>query len=320
MTDLFRPIADVATGEPPPPLDYGLLIPDGHVLLYGFGEAGKGVVAAWCAAQDTLRGLVVLILDYENNPDEWRARIERFGGDLSRVYIALPAPEGELSGPVWEQAEDIAEWAERLDAGRLVVDSVVYATQVDEASIGAPNLPVLYRQALDVIGVSSLSIGHASGSLRRESLAKPWGSHFWRNAFRMLWSAWLDKPSRRLELVMTKKNRYRERSYVVDWSWAWQLGDGETPSALVLDEAREVLAAERDAEVDGWLAVIGDEGATKDELQTAWKLADKATRNRISQLRAMGLIRHVQESRGARRYFKQWPPQITYVSGQEGDE
>ena len=258
---LLRPIADVGSLDPPPDLECNVVWPGGHVLMYGYGGCGKSTDAAWVAAQFTKGGQVVAWLDYENNPDEVRSRHATFGGDESRLYIASPEPLGALSGPIWTQRDEIRDECAAVGASLVVVDSVVPAAQVSAESIGSAEHPTRYRQALDVIGMSglsTLSIGHAAGTPSERGLAKPWGSNFWVNAMRLTWSVWLDEARGIQRVSVVKKNRHRRRQYEIDWSWADELDDGETPPDLSWSETSKPgtptrSEPDRDAEDDARL-------------------------------------------------------------------
>lgn len=252
---IFRPIAEVGSLDPPPPLEDNLVWPGGHVLLYGYGSAGKGVDAAWIAAQRTKRGLVVAVLDYENNPDEWRSRHKTFGGNEELLYIETPAPTGLLRGPIWTQEDEISAAVAEISASLVIVDSVVPATQVSAEHIGSPEHPSRYRHALDVIGTSSLSLGHAAGAPSEKNLVKPWGSNFWPNTMRLTISAWYDAEKKVQRLAVVKRNRHRKRRWEIPWAWADELEDGETPTDLDWaevspDAAKSQRAAEKMSEID----------------------------------------------------------------------
>jgi hypothetical protein len=255
---LLRPVAEVGSLDPPPALEHNVVWPGGHVLLYGYGGHGKSAVASWVAAQHTRSGQVVAWLDYENNPDEVRARHAGFGGDESLLYIASPEPLGRLSGPVWRQAEDIRDALAEVGASLAIIDSVVPAAQVSADAIGSAEHPIGYRHALDVFGISTLSIGHASGEPSERRLGKPWGSNFWVNAMRLTWSLWHDEARGVLRVSMVKKNRHRQRQYEVEWGWAQELEDGVTPPDLSWAETSKPGPAarsepDRDADDDARL-------------------------------------------------------------------
>ena len=97
--------------DPPPPLLVERLDPLGHTILYGTGGVGKGTVAtAWSAGLVTA-GHRVLILDYENHPEEWARRYRGIAGVDGADSILWVAPltadwHGER-GSLWRQAEDI---------------------------------------------------------------------------------------------------------------------------------------------------------------------------------------------------------------------
>src|SRR5437879_2532134 len=130
VVPIMNPIREVTKGDPPPPLDYGFMHPLRETLLYSRGGVGKGVIASYFAAKDTLAGKRIGILAYEPHPDEWYRRIDGFGGDLDLVSIALPVSEerGWLHGPSRKQAEAIRDYVEAAGIERLYIDSLVPAT------------------------------------------------------------------------------------------------------------------------------------------------------------------------------------------------
>jgi hypothetical protein len=233
---VMRPIRDVTKGDAPPPLDYGFMHPIRETLFYARGGAGKGVIAAYFAAQDTKRGKRVGILAYEPHPDEWFRRIEGFGGNLDLADIALPVSEeqGWLRGPIWTQAEEIKAYCAERRIRRLYVDSLMPATKADgDSALSDPSIPDDFYGATRTIGIPSLILGHLAGGSRKEDLWKPWGSVYWVNYARIAWSAWYDPQEQRVELRNQKRNVYRAVGpYAVDWAWADELGDGETPATL----------------------------------------------------------------------------------------
>lgn len=74
---------DAFSTEPPPPMIIDRLDPTGHSILYGPGGAGKGTLASWWILQLAREGKRVLIVDYENHPEEWARRIHGSAGAIS---------------------------------------------------------------------------------------------------------------------------------------------------------------------------------------------------------------------------------------------
>lgn len=242
---LTFPLRDVDPSLPAPLVD-GFLHPVKTTLLYGRGSAGKGVIAAWLVARRTAEGENVMVLDYEANPDEWRRRIEGFGGDIDRVRIALPVTEdrGMLDGPIWapNQVGRLRAEADEFEISWVVVDSILNAVlAAGDAALSDPSMPRKFYAALRVIGRPALALGHVAGAAT--DLWKPWGSVYWVNYARMAWSMASTDDGDTRELINQKKNVYQTAGpWTVDWSWADQLPAGETPGDIVVRQLKMSIA------------------------------------------------------------------------------
>ena len=199
----FRLVAEISTDAPPPML-IERLDPSSHTILYGTGGVGKGTLTAWWIVQLVAAGHRVLIVDYENHPDEWSRRIHGLGGDRSAVGWVAPltaAWRGRL-GAIWVQAPELAELARDWGATYLVLDSVVPACgAIDPLK---PEAAGQYAGALERIGLPALSLAHVTKS---ESLSYPFGSVFWHNLARVTWSLKADGEGAAV-LAMRKANNY----------------------------------------------------------------------------------------------------------------
>lgn len=305
---VLLPLAGVDR-SPPPPLVEGVLHPSRVTLLYGRGGTGKGVVAAWLAALRTKAGEKVAILDYEANPDEWARRIERFGGRLDLVSIALPVTEdgGRLDGPIWTQAETLREEVKAFGADWLVVDSVLAACMASgEGALSDPSMPRRFYAALRYIGPPALALGHVSSGADGADPWKPWGSVYWVNYARMTWSI-ADRGDSR-ELKNQKTNVYRDEGpFSIDWTWARELPSGETPDRLELGS----WSSATNAELAAWIDDVprDGEGLSSNELKAIWGVDP---RSRIERLTGAGLLRRSDQkmkvegkrSQGEWRYWR----------------
>lgn len=191
--------------DPPSPLLIERLDPTGHTILYGTGGVGKGTLASdWIVSLRT-QGLRILIVDYENHPDEWARRIYGLGGaqlmDGILIVNPLTASWGGRRGPIWEQAPELRALALAFAADVAVIDSIVMGCGgVDPLK---PEAAALYAGGLEYIGLPALSLAHVSKDL---SLAMPFGSVFWHNLARMTWS--LERRAETALLVNHKHNNY----------------------------------------------------------------------------------------------------------------
>jgi hypothetical protein len=214
------PLSDIEPADPEPLL-MGRIHPSGHTILYGTGGVGKGVVAAsWIAeltSGDAPRR--VLLLDYEQNPDEWARRVAAFGGDPSLVLIANPHGLSwrGTRGPIWKQAGELAALAERWQADFVFVDSIVMAAAGAKDPY-SPEAPALYASALELIGRPTVSLAHVN---RSDDGRYPFGSVFWHNLARITWSLEAPEDGAQVRVIRNRKaNSYKVApAQTIDWAW-----------------------------------------------------------------------------------------------------
>lgn len=236
--------------SPAPPLVIDRIDSDGHTILYGTGDVGKGTIASSWIAQLVASGKKVLILDYENHPNEWARRIGALlrDPDLDRqVWWAGPLRHDwpGRRGPIWDQAKSIRKFIETDAIDMVVVDSIVPAC--GGADVMEPGAPGRYAGALQYLGVPVLSIAHVT---KADELRYPFGSVFWHNLARVTWS--LNRAAGgRLELVNRKSNNH-EKAGRFEVTVTWQD-----------DELREVWERGYSAALADRIAdVLGDEAST----------------------------------------------------------
>jgi len=242
------PLGEVETGEAAPLL-LGRLDPEDHTILFGDGGVGKGIVTAWWIARLSRQGHRVLVLDYERHARyEWRPRVEAFGGDLERVFIAQP------SRAIWDVAGAIAQAADELDVTYLVVDSVGYACLGQEVEKSAT--ATRYSLAIATIGRPALSLAHTT---KADADPKhPFGSVFWSNGARVTigMAGSGDQP----RVLANKKTNQRAPFAAVEVDWSW-IGTG-LPATLVERPAKSPTVAGRAFEA------LGQDLLTAEELLT----------------------------------------------------
>jgi AAA domain len=262
-----RPLS-VVDHAPPPPLILGRLDPEGHTILYGTGDVGKGVEASRIIAELTLLGERVLIVDYEGHDREWARRVRGHGGDPGLVTIVQPAsPEWTLGyGAIWQQAEALSRLRAQAGAEYVVIDSVVAACGGTDPS--DPAAPGLYGQALQLIGGLPLSLAHITKAAG-DSLRYPFGSVFWHNFARTTWSMSRDEDGRvRLE---HRKLGNRESMGAFEVRFAFDDASGDI--ATVIEEWGGDSGLGQKGEDE--LSLIPAEGATFEELRAIWSDSDK---------------------------------------------
>lgn len=240
-----RSLASIPTEEPPEML-IGRLDPLGHTILFGTGGVGKGTLASsWCNAllEDGRR---ILILDYENHPEEWSRRIAGLGaGPLAgRILHSAPltAAWGGKRGAIWSQAEEIRDLALQWKADYVIVDSIVPACAGSDPL--KPEASSLYAGAVEYIGLPILSLGHVT---KADDLRYPFGSIFWHNLARTTWSLKEDGATTTI-LQHRKHNNYSRVPALrieVHWSGAIPINVDETSYAESLSRRiSEVLIGE----------------------------------------------------------------------------
>jgi hypothetical protein len=225
--------------SPAPPLLLDRLDPLGPSMLYGPGDIGKGTTASAWATRLTQAGMNVLILDYEDHPEEWARRIWGLGGEDVTDRIVHVSPLRQWGGPIWAHADRIRDLAEEEGRDYVIIDSVAFAAVGGDVS--SPGAPTNYGSALQGIGLPSLSLGHVN---RAHDARYPFGSVFWHNTMRITWSL-MPKGDERI-LVSRKANNYaKPPASSIDFTW-WE-GDlrevSETPAVwTLLDRIAEALA------------------------------------------------------------------------------
>jgi len=253
-----RPLSTIPA-DPPAPLLVDRLDPLGHTILYGTGGSGKGTLATWWIARLVRTGHRVVILDYENHPDEWARRYAGLAGATGAADILHLAPLtagwGGDRGALWQQMIDVGQLLEAWHATIVVVDSIVAAC--GGADPIDPGTAALYAGALEYLGRPTLSLAHVT---KAEALAYPFGSVFWHNLARFTWSLALDGP--KLTLVNRKHNNYPSAGrFVVDVTWREDLPREvreQGYSAALAERIDEVLGAD-ELTAEQIIARIADE-------------------------------------------------------------
>jgi hypothetical protein len=182
----WRTLADISD-EPPGPLLLGMLEPAGPALAYASPGVGKGTTGAWVIRELQRLGMRPMVYDAERRPREWARRVSGLGGDRSRVVYLEPPDLGPTYAgrPLWESAEVIRAVTRATGADLLIVDSVLPSVGLGEERLRTDaQVPYLYVQALDALGIPSLSFGHPP---KGQPEGDPFGSFAWVGAMRLTW-------------------------------------------------------------------------------------------------------------------------------------
>jgi hypothetical protein len=257
----FLPLSAIDR-SPPPPLVLDRIDPEGHSLLYGTGDVGKGTLtASWIARFVETDPSGVLILDYENHPGEWARRIGALLKDESddtRIWWAGPLrPDWPGRGPIWGHVQRVRKIVENYDIGLVVVDSIVPACGGGDAL--ESGTPGRYFGATQSFGVPVLSLAHVT---KADDLRYPFGSVFWHNLCRVSWSLGRTAGGR-LELVNRKANNYEKQGrFEVSITWHDdQLGEvWERPYSAALGELIDEALADGPLTVSQIAQWINDAG------------------------------------------------------------
>lgn len=197
------------------------LDPEGHTILFGDGGIGKGTITSSWILQLTNAGRRVLILDYENHPEEWARRTFGLGAtdDLRATmgHVAPLAPQWKgPGGAIWDQKEHIRALITQRGFDYVVIDSIVPACGATNPS--DPEAASQYAAAMEFLGVPALSLAHVN---RARDYSKPFGSAFWHNLARITWS--MEREGDLILLKSRKANNYRRpAAQTVEVFWSEQ--------------------------------------------------------------------------------------------------
>ena len=261
-----RALSDI-TPAPPAPLIADRIAPDGHTILFGDGGIGKGVITSAWIAELVKLDHDVLVVDYENNPDEWSRRVNGLGGPETAERVHHVAPTAKTwhgaPGALWEHIDDIGELAETYNASVIVIDSIIIGCHGFDPSDSAAASN--YSAAVARLERPVVSIGHTT----KQGAGKyPFGSIVWHNAARLTWG--LERVAGGVLMRCRKSNNYATPPrYLVSTTWrddvpreVW-----EKPYAVALeDTVLAVLEDEPMTFADVWDRV--NEAAEDDETPT----------------------------------------------------
>lgn len=213
---------DQLDSTPPEPMLLGFLDPTEATVLVGDGGVGKGCTASYFIARLARLGIKTLVVDFENNEGEWGARTLSLGLDgAARTATMYVSPlseewEGSNEGTLWGIQEDLKRIIEEHEIDYLVIDSIIMAS--GDSKYESPEAARKYKAALTYLGKPSLSLAHVN---RAGDHSSPFGSVFWKNLCRTMWS--LEWDGNRKVLKHRKHNNY-EQAAMQEVSFDWQYG------------------------------------------------------------------------------------------------
>jgi len=274
--------------EAPPDLLFTYLLPDKTTLMYGKGGTGKGVIAAIFAGLLTRAGRRVLILDYEDHPEEWGQRLtaltfpdssklsEDEKGDIIHCTPYDPERWAEDAGPLPVVAHTLRARCDRDGIDYVIVDSYSAAADDDEA-LGGQGAAKRFALALTKLGRPALVLAHVSESKERLP-DKPFGSVHVRNLVaRLMYAMAQDEVeaepgvvgprSIRVEMKRTKGNRYGrgpnrfiEVTFHVGGAITWDL-DASGPVPALWKRLADILRAEGPQTVPALTKAVNEDWA-----------------------------------------------------------
>jgi len=190
-------LASIST-DPAPPLFIERLDPLGHTILYGTGGVGKGALACWWIVQLVRDRHRVLVVDYEDHPEEWSRRIGSLDPDVHASDMIRHLRPG---GPLHQAAAEVRASCDLHETTYVVVDSAVMACGNDPLK---PEVAAEYTDAVIRLGRPALSLAHVT---KTDDMRYPFGSVFWHNLARTTWGLQADQ-SGAVVLSHRKHNNY----------------------------------------------------------------------------------------------------------------
>lgn len=188
-----RRIGSMPYSKPKPPLVNEMLAAEGVTVIYGRGGTGKGMTSVFFAGELAKQGLRVLLLDYENHPDEWTRRINDFGllEYDEFIWYASPYNGGWHSGTgkrgtLYDDAGLIRDACDEMAIDYIIVDSIVPASG-GSSEMGGFSDAQAFFDGIAAINRPALVIAHVPGNAGRFP-DKPFGSTFIHNLARETWA------------------------------------------------------------------------------------------------------------------------------------
>ena len=232
----WRTLEDVSD-DPPRPLLFGMLEPDGPTLACAAPGTGKGMTGAWLICEAQREGMLPLIFDAERRAREWARRVTGLGGDRSRVIYLEPLdlPPAVRGEPLWVSAPAIGHVAQAAGADLLIVDSILPAVGLGEERLRSDaQVPYLWVAALDALACPSLSFGHPP---KGQPEGEPFGSFAWVAAMRLTWQGTRAEGER--HGIRWRPKKRNERGHIPGILLTFAYGDDGRPCSVVRADDEE---------------------------------------------------------------------------------
>jgi hypothetical protein len=202
--------------DPAAPLLVNRLSPDGHTIIFGPGDSGKGLLASKWIVQHVQEHGRVLILDFEDHEEEWARRIFGLGGAAmlgtdadAPIFHVPPLRYGQTR---WE---DLYAAAQEHRSTLIAVDSVAYAIPGTDPS--EAKAATAYSALIQPFGLPVLSLAHMN---RQGDERYPFGSVFWHAGARITWGLKPEADGETSRLTNRKHNNYPwQGAYIMSSEW-----------------------------------------------------------------------------------------------------
>jgi len=232
----WRTLADVPD-DPPGPLLFGMLEPDGPNCFTAAPGVGKGMTGAYLIGQAQQAGMIPVIFDAERRPREWSRRVAGLGADRARVVYIEPSdlPTSHRGRPLWDIAAEIGKIANAAGGDLLMIDSIMPAAGVGEDRLRSDaQVPFLWVAALDALGIPSLSFGHPP---KGQPEGEPFGSFAWVAAMRLTWIG--TKAEGEGHRIRWRPRKRNERGHIPGVLLTVEYGEDGRPCAVNRDDDEE---------------------------------------------------------------------------------
>jgi hypothetical protein len=236
------------------------MLEHGPNLFIAAPGVGKGTTGAWLICQALEAGMYPMVYDAERRPREWSRRVAGLGGERSEVVYVTPEdlPREKRGLPLWEAADALDMVASETGCNLLLVDSILPAVGIGEERLKSDaQAPFLYVQALDALGIPSVSFGHPP---KGQPEGEAFGSMAWTAAMRMTWSG--TKAEGDGHRIRWKPRKRNERGHIAGVLLTVEYGLDGRPCS--------VTAEDDDASTRDWLLY-----ALKNGPRSASDLADE---------------------------------------------
>jgi len=236
LSPTWRTLAEISD-DPPDPLLLNMFEPHGPNLAYAAPGIGKGTTGAWAVVEVQRLGMRAAIYDAERRPREWARRVSGLGGDrASVVYLEPPDLGRSYAGrALWDVAPRIGDIIRAAGCDLLLVDSVLPAVGLGEERLRTDaQTPYLYVQALDVLGVPSISFGHPP---KGQPEGDPFGSMAWLGAMRLTWLG--TRGEGEGHVVRWRPRKRNERGHIPGLLLTFTYGSDGRPCAVERQDDEE---------------------------------------------------------------------------------